>query len=171
MRHSIHSKRLNMEYGTTLMEVLVSLLVLSFGLLGIAGVQSVSLRNNQAAYFRTQATMLTSEIIERMRGNKVGVENSAYDNVAGAATAACFTAAGCTPAQMAAQDILDWSAGVTAALPGGVGVVCLDSTGTDGTAAAPACDGAGTVYAVKIFWDDTRDGNANQSLMTNWRPL
>lgn len=164
-------RRLNLEFGTTLMEVLVSLLVLSFGLLGIAGVQSVSLRNNQAAYYRTQATMLTSEIIERMRANKVGVDNDAYDNVAGAATPACFTAAGCTPGQMAAQDILDWSADIPAALPGGVGVVCLDSTGNDGTAAAPACDGAGTIYAVKIFWDDNRDGTANQSLITIWRPL
>lgn len=171
MMRSKHSTGLNMQFGTTLMEVLVSLLVLSFGLLGIAGVQSVSLRNNQAAYFRTQATMLTSEIIERMRGNKVAVENADYDNVAGAATAACFTAAGCTAAQMADQDILDWSTNVAAALPGGVGVVCLDSTGNDGTAAAPACDGIGAVYAVKIFWDDTRDGNANQSLLTNWRPL
>ena len=171
MRRRKHSEQLNLQFGTTLMEVLVSLLVLSFGLLGIAGVQSVSLRNNQAAYFRTQATMLTSEIIERMRGNKVGVENSAYDNVAGAATAACFTTAGCTPAQMAAQDILDWGTGVGAALPGGVGVVCLDSTGNDGTAAAFACDGIGTVYAVKVFWDDNRDGTANQSLMTSWRPL
>lgn len=171
MARSVHSKRLNLEFGTTLMEVLVSLLVLSFGLLGIAGVQSVSLRNNQAAYFRTQATMLTSEIIERMRGNKVGVENGDYNNVAGAATASCFLAAGCTPGEMADQDILDWNTNVAAALPGGVGVVCLDSTGNDGTAVAPACDGAGTNYAVKVFWDDTRDGTANQSLITIWRPI
>ncbi len=171
MRRSRHSKQLNLQSGATLMEVLVSLLVLSFGLLGIAGVQLVSLRNNQAAYFRTQATMLTSEIIERMRGNKAGVESSAYDNVAGAATAACFTTAGCTPAQMAAQDILDWRTSVSAALPGGVGVVCLDSTGSDGSATSFDCDGTGTVYAVKIFWDDNRDGTASQSLINNWRPL
>ena len=171
MKASKHRVKLNLQFGTTLMEVLVSLLVLSFGLLGMAGVQSVSLRNNQAAYFRTQATMLTSEIIERMRANKTGVDNDDYDNVAGAATAACFTAAGCTPAEMADQDILDWSTDVAAALPGGVGVVCLDSTGNDGISTAAACDGIGNIYAVKIFWDDTRDGTANQSLITIWRPL
>ena len=163
--------RLHAQWGTTLMEVLVSMLVLSFGLLGMAGVQSVSLRNNQSAYYRTQATMLSSDIIERMRANKIGVGNDAYDDVAGGATAACFTTAGCTPNQMAAQDIATWDAAVAAALPTGSGVVCIDSTGNDGTAAAPACDGVGNIYAVKIFWDDNRDGNANQSLTTIWRPL
>ncbi len=170
-RNKRHKARLNLEFGTTLMEVLVSLLVLSGGLLGVASVQAVSLRNNQAALYRTQATMLTSEIIERMRGNKTGVDNDAYDDVAGAATASCFTADGCTPTQMASQDILDWDAAVAAALPSGTGVVCLDATGNDGSATDFQCDGAGNIYAVKIFWDDDRDGTANQSLITSWRPL
>jgi len=171
MRMKQARSTLYLQLGSSLIEVLVSLLVLSGGMLGIAGVQSVSLRNNQAAYFRTQATMLTSELIERMRANKIAVDNDAYDDAVGAATAACFTAAGCTPNQMAAQDILDWDADLAAALPGGVGIVCLDSTGNDGTAAVPACDGLGTIYVVKIFWDDNRDGTANQRLTTNWRPL
>lgn len=157
--------------GTSLIEVLVSLLVLSGGLMGMAGVQAVSLRNNQAAYYRTQATTLTLDIIERMHANKTGVDNGNYDNVAGGATAACFTAAGCTAAQMAAQDILDWTAQVNAALPGGDAVVCLDSTGDDGTTAAPACDGLGNVYAVKLWWDDDRDGNANARYVTTTQPL
>ncbi len=171
MRMKQSKSTLYLQLGSSLIEVLVSLLVLSGGMLGIAGVQSVSLRNNQAAYYRTQATMLTSEIIERMRANKIGVDNDAYDDAAGGETAACFTAAGCTPNQMAAQDIFDWDADLAAALPGGVGIVCLDSTGNDGTATVPACDGAGTIYVVKVFWDDNRDGDANQRLTTNWRPL
>lgn len=157
--------------GTSLIEVLVSLLVLSGGLLGMAGVQAVSLRNNQSAYFRTQATTLTIDISERMRANKTGVDNGAYDNVAGAATAACFTVGGCTATQMASQDILDWTAEVAAALPGGDAVVCLDSTGDDGTPAAPACDGTGNVYAIKIWWDDDRDGTANARYVTTMQPL
>lgn len=157
--------------GTSLIEVLVSLLVLSGGLMGMAGVQAVSLRNNQSAYFRTQATTLTTDIVERMRANKTGVDNGDYDDVVGAATAACNTAAGCTSAQLAAQDILEWEARVAAALPGGDGVVCLDSTGDDGTVGAQACDGLGNVYAVKIWWDDDRDGNANARYVTTMRPI
>ena len=163
-------QRINSQGGTSLMEVLVSLLVLSGGMLGMASVQTVSLRNNQTAYYRTQATSLSLDMVERMRANITAVQNGNYNDVAGAATAACFTAAGCTSVQMANQDVLDWSAQVVAALPGGASVVCIDSTGDDGTPAANACDGIGRVYAIKIWWDDDRDGNANQRYVTTTRP-
>lgn len=161
----------NWQVGTTLIEVLISLLVLSGGMLGMAGVQSVSLRANQAAYYRTLATNFTQDIIERMRANTSGVDAGDYDNVDGAATASCFTAAGCNRTQMAAQDVLDWETAVAAAMPLGVAVVCLDSSMPDGTAAAPACDGLGSIYAIKIFWDDDRDGTADQRYTTTFQPL
>jgi type IV pilus assembly protein PilV len=156
--------------GTTLMEVLVSLLVLSAGMLGMAGLQTVSLRNNQSAYFRTQATALSLDMVERLRANISGVEAGTYNNVAGGATASCFTVAGCNGAQMAGQDILDWEAQVAAALPGGQAVVCLDSTGNDGTPGSENCDSLGSVYAIKIWWDDNRDGTANQRYVTTAQP-
>ncbi|MFK7864757.1 MAG: type IV pilus modification protein PilV [Pseudohongiellaceae bacterium] len=163
-------QRARFQGGTTLMEVLVSLLVLSGGMLGMAGVQTVSLRNNQTAYYRTQATALSLDMVERLRANIVAVQAGGYDNVAGAATASCFTAAGCNAGQMAAQDILDWSAQVAAALPNGASTVCLDATGNDGTPGAAACDGNGRVYAIKIWWDDNRDGTANQRYVTTTQP-
>jgi type IV pilus assembly protein PilV len=61
---------------------------------------------------------------------------------------------------MAAHDLADWGAKVKAALPGGTGVVCVDSTPNDGTAPGTAtalCDGTGTVgYVIKIWWNDDR---------------
>jgi len=164
-------RQYKLQAGTTLIEVLISLLVLSGGILGIAGVHSVSLRANQAAYYRTLATTFTQDIVERMRANVSGVSFGDYDNVAGAATAACFTTTGCNRTQLAAQDILDWTAQVAAAFPLGTAVVCLDSTMPDGTAAAFACDGAGSIYAIKIFWDDDRDGTADQRYTTTFQPL
>ncbi|PCJ17657.1 MAG: type IV pilus modification protein PilV [SAR86 cluster bacterium] len=159
------------QSGSTLIEVLVSLLVLSFGMLGMAGVQGVSLKANQSAYYRTMATTFTADIVERMRANLVAVGNGNYDDITGAATDTCFTTAGCSGAQMAAQDVLDWSAAITAALPLGASVVCRDSTPTDGSAAATACDGAGAIYAIKIWWDDDRDGTADQIFTTTFRPI
>lgn len=159
------------QSGTTMIEVVVSLLVISFGMLGMAGVQGVSLRGNQNAYYRTMATTFTADIIERMVANKDAVGTGGYDDVAGAATANCFTTTGCTSAQMAAQDVLEWSASVAAALPAGSSVVCLDSSATDGTAAAHACDGTGSIYAVKIWWDDDRDGTADELFATTFQPL
>lgn len=157
--------------GSTLIEVLVSLLVLSFGMLGMAGVQAVSLRGNLAAYYRTMATTQSVDIVERMRANIVGVADGDYDDAGGAATANCFTAIGCSSAQMAAQDIFDWSATVTATLPLGGSVICLDSTPTDGTPEATACDGAGSIYAIKLWWDDDRNGTADQAFRTTFQPL
>lgn len=162
---------LSIQAGSSLIEVLVSLLVLSFGMLGLAGVQGVSLRGNQAAYYRTMATTQSADMVERMRANIVGVADGAYDDVTGAATANCFTAIGCSSTQMAAQDVLDWSARVTTTLPLGASVVCLDSTPVDGTPAANACDGAGNIYAIKLWWDDDRDGTADQAFRTTFQPL
>lgn len=159
------------QAGSTMMEVLVSMLVLSFGMLGMAGVQSVSLRGNQSAYYRTMATTLSTDMVDRMRANLAGVSDGGYDDEDGAATASCFTAGGCTDVQMAAQDILDWEAAVTATLPGGSSVVCVDSTPGDGTAAANACDSTGSIYAVKIWWDDNRDGTASTQNVTSFQPL
>ncbi|MEQ8956198.1 MAG: type IV pilus modification protein PilV [Gammaproteobacteria bacterium] len=170
MNHSRPIAR-SLMIGTSLIEVLVALVILSGGMLGIAGVHAVSLRANQAAYYRTLATTLSTDMIERMRANKTGVDLGAYDDVAGGATADCFTVASCSPAEMAAQDILDWEAQVAAMLPSAASVVCVDSTGNDGTAAANACDGLGNVYAIKIWWDDDRDGVSDPLYVTTMQPL
>ncbi|MDT8427356.1 MAG: type IV pilus modification protein PilV [Pseudomonadales bacterium] len=152
------------QTGTTLIEVLVSLLILSVGLLGMAGLQTVSLRNTQAAYQRTQATLSAQDMMERMRANPQGVNSGAYNNAGSAISAACMSATGCSAGALALHDVAEWQAALLAALPAGTGVVCLDSTPQDGTPAAPACDGSGTLYAIKIWWDANRDGTANQLL-------
>ncbi|MFM1895258.1 MAG: type pilus modification protein PilV [Pseudomonadota bacterium] len=166
----LKTRHFDQQAGSTLIEVLVSLLILAFGLLSMGGLQTVSLRNNQAAYYRTQATMFANDMADRMRANMVAVTAGDYDDVAGADTANCFTAAGCTPAQMAAQDIDDWEDEVATALPGGASVVCLDATQEDGTPLANACSGTGTVYAIKIWWDDDRDGTAEQRYVLSFQP-
>jgi type IV pilus assembly protein PilV len=66
---------------------------------------------------------------------------------------------------MAQNDIAEWQQSLTALLPNGQGVVCLDAVPIEAeaasTPAAPSCNG-GTTYAIKIWWDDNRDGAPNQ---------
>jgi type IV pilus assembly protein PilV len=64
--------------GLTLVEILVALLVLSIGLLGLAGLQSASLRFNTSAYFRTQATALAYSLADRMRANREAALGGEY---------------------------------------------------------------------------------------------
>ncbi len=154
----------------TLIEILVSLLILAIGLLGMAGLQTVSLRNTQSAYQRTQAAILSSDIVERVRANQQGVEAGSYDNAAGTLTAACNTVAGCSAAEMAANDVAEWKQALAAALPAGQGTVCADATPADGTPAAPACNGTGDVFAVKIWWDADRDGTAENLFTMSFQP-
>ncbi len=56
--------------GVTLIEVLISLLVLSIGLLGVAALQSFTLKANQGAYFRTQAVNQAYEVADFIRSNR-----------------------------------------------------------------------------------------------------
>jgi len=158
------------QTGMTLIEILVSLLILSIGLLGMAGLQTVSLRNTQSAYQRTQAAILSTDIVERVRANLQGVEAGSYDNAAGELTAACNSAAGCSAAQMAANDVAEWKQALAATLPEGEGTLCADATPDDGTPAAPACDGVGDLFAVKIWWDSDRDGTAENLFTLGFQP-
>ncbi len=158
------------QSGASLIEVLVSMTVLAVGILGIGALQTSTLKSNQNSYMRTQALFHANDIVERMRSNIAGVESGAYNDPTPVLTAACLTTAGCTATQMAAHDVAQWEASVAAALPGGAATVCLDSSPNDGTAVAPACNNGGSVYAVKIFWDDDRDGTLNQRFVMTFQP-
>lgn len=158
------------QSGSSLIEVLISMLVLAMGILGISAMQIGSLKNNQNSYMRTQAVFHSLDIVERMLSNQAGVEAGNYNDPTPVFTAACQTAAGCTAAQMAANDVAVWEASIASGLPSGSATVCLDSTSDDGTAAAPACDSLGSIYAVKIWWDDNRDGTADQRYVMTFQP-
>jgi type IV pilus assembly protein PilV len=80
-----------LQRGFTLVEVLVTIIIMSIGLLGVAGLQLASMRSNHSAYLRTQATLAAYDLIDRMRadpaafnGNhfKVGADSGsdAFDN-------------------------------------------------------------------------------------------
>ncbi len=106
------------HHGFSLVEVLVALFVLSIGLLGLAALQTTGLRFNHQSYQRTQAVMLSYDIIDRIRANPVGINNGDYDTVPGGPAGAypdCM-AGPCTPAQMAAYDIGVWKDAVRAQL-------------------------------------------------------
>jgi len=61
------------QRGTSLLEVLISLVILSLGLLGYAGLQSATIKNSHNAYLRTQATSLAYNVLDRMRANRTNL--------------------------------------------------------------------------------------------------
>ncbi len=147
------------QAGFTLIEVLVSALILAIGLVGVAGLQAMSLKNNQSAYMRSQATALAYDLADRMRSNVEGAEAGFYAPALAAPRSSCTTATGCSTQQMAQNDLSEWVGALAGNLPMGTGFVCIDSTPYDGSSTTdPQCDGAGTQFTVKVWWDDNRDG-------------
>lgn len=104
--------RSNREHGFSLLEMLIALLVLSVGLLGIAGLQTVSLRFNHQSYERTQATVLISEMFEKIAANPVAARAGVFDNILPSATSGSFAygscPASCTVTQLANYDLFRW---------------------------------------------------------------
>lgn len=160
--------------GYILIEALITILIFAIGLLGVVGLQAVALSSSSLSSMRTEATVLATDMADRMRANLAaadGTVGAGYDGVAPAANAcrAIYAAdvegspVPCTPAQLAADDMFDWLDQVEQSLPAGEGVVCIDSTPDDGDdAATPECDGLGNAYAIKVWWRQrsTRDLDA-----------
>lgn len=159
----------NKHSGFTLLEVLVAIVVLSLGLLGLAGLQAASLRNNQSAYYRGVATQQTYDMVDRIRANLAGVTAGNYNNLTGVipANPACFTA-GCSAASIAATDHFQWNTTNAALLPGGVGsVVCADGPAVAGCTAATG----NWLFSITVSWTErTEGGNVVQSFVTRVAP-
>jgi type IV pilus assembly protein PilV len=152
---AVHRSPPSRRRGIALMEALVAVLLLSVGALAYAALQMKGLSANSSALWRSKATLLAYDMADRMRANRSGSVAGNYSSLTAPQTVTdCGASADCTPARMAQLDYAQWSTALGAELPGGTGVVCIDATPDDGTAAAPGCDGAGTMVAVKVFWSE-----------------
>ena len=125
--------------GFSLIEALVSLIVISVGMIGIASLYGQGLTAGRVALTRTIAVNLASTMADNIRANPLA--KGAY--AAGAANNACVPpgAAKCAPDQMAAHDLFLWSQDIQAQLPNGVGQVVF-------------ADGFPPTYTITITWDE-----------------
>jgi type IV pilus assembly protein PilV len=130
--------------GFTLIEVLVALIVLSIGLLGVAGMQITGLRANQSAGSRTQASYLADDIIDRMRANNTSARNGDYNIATMGGTV--------TGTTTAALDVQAWVAELLS-LPSGQGQIQVNA--------------ATNIATVTIQWVDSRGGDSNECTGVN----
>ncbi len=129
-RHaSCAGARSRQQAGLSLIEVLVAVVLLSVGLLGLAGLQASGMRVGQSSIHRSQAAQLAHDMIERMRANVANA--GAYDLALGDAAPACANVAAC--------DLRDWRLRLQS-LPAGTGAVTV----------------SGPQATVLVQWDDSR---------------
>ena len=185
--------------GFSLIEVLISIIILSFGLLGMVGLQAAALQANRDARLQSVATTLGRELAEKMRGNKAVAVLLAnpylgmYSNPAGTAPLTHATPSYCLnvdgvplppPATSACLDTTDiaraemtgWLAKVDNALPGARVEVCVDPAPYDanGLPQWSLCNSAGAgTLVIKIGWtrnSTNRDNTGDQAFGRAVRP-
>jgi len=161
------------QSGVSLIEVLVAVVLISIGFLAVAKMQVAGMRHSQSAYFSSQATMMLKDITDRMRSNRVGVDNGYYDTVVTNTTAtvpACVASnTPCSPQEMATKDIAEWSAylhppagmnNFTAALP------TAPNIKTEGSVTKNI-----DVYDIRVQWGEKIDGEfETQTLSVQFVP-
>ncbi len=113
------------QEGFSLIEALVAFLILSVGMLGIASLQTMSLKSGHTAALRTVAVVKVDEILESMRSNttallsySAGTADMGTDNGCSQTTVA---ASACTAAQMAQDELFRWKRSLIDSLPNNAG--------------------------------------------------
>lgn len=147
------------QSGFTLLEIMVAIVVLSLGLLGLAGLQAASLRNNQTAYYRGIATQQAYDMADRMRANLAGVRANNYSALTVTpANPACFLTGCNTPLKMANTDYFQWNTANAGLLPNGNGtVVCADGPAAAGCTAATG----NWVFDITVMWTEKDMGGSD----------
>jgi len=181
MKFNIYT--LKQQSGLSLLEILVTVVVLSIGLLGIAGMQAFGMRYNNDSYVRSQAVSYANELVERMHANPDAVNIGAYTTAINATNpAACTTvndpgaiigtpdcrgvAAGslCNTTEMANVDVFrmqcgysdgtNLHTGVVNELP--LGRIEIDCTDDASIADANPCTNDNS-RTIRVSWQDPND--------------
>lgn len=138
----------NPSSGSSLLEVLVTIVIMTIGLLGLAKLQVSNLRNQQNALYRAEATFLANDILDSMRilNSNVASNNSARDKgLHYVVDTGSTTAAG--PSAVAIADVTGWKARIAQALPAGDGSIAVN----------------GRIATIRIEWNDRRPGTPDSA--------
>lgn len=141
--------------GYSLLEILVATLVLSVGLLGIAGMFIATLQDTRSGLNRSKASVFAWDMAERIRANRTAGAGYAATETDAGTPANCSARhdvsapAECSPDDLAAHDIYEWKQRISDAsrgLPEGTGSITLNSSTSPPT------------YTIQVNW---MDGYAN----------
>jgi type IV pilus assembly protein PilV len=134
------------QRGDTMIEVLVTIIIIAVGVLGAAALQVTTLKNLSSSHSASVAAIVAQDLGERMRANPDG--NYVHDS-APAPVTNCVTAA-CSAQGLADYDMETWWTQVTAVLPSGSGEV------------APLAAGS-NIFVLTVRWDEDRSGSTGDT--------
>ena len=140
--------------GFSLIEVLIALIIMSVGMLGIAGLYVQSMQAGRTSMLRHHAVTLAGDIADRIRANPIAGE--AYEVATGADNGCVATGATCNAQQMAAHDISLWQAQAASFLPPFADQSQQVVVTFDGGAIPPT-------YTITVRWDEPTPDNVPPS--------
>jgi len=154
------------QAGTSLIEVMIAIVVLSVGLLAYVGLHAESLQFNKMAQYRSIATQLATDYINRAQANSLAAINGNYNILGGYApqngqvpVPACANPLDCTEPEVAAIDRALWGNNAMLALPGAS--INMSPDVIIGGAAAGAGLGGTQPFDVWVMWQDPDDASDN----------
>lgn len=121
------------QQGISMIEVLVSIVVLGVSVLGVIGMQTNALRFNQISLDRSQATYAANDILDRMRANRTAA-------IAGSYAIGIDANSPATTSTVADSDLSEWRNYLATLLPEGTGSVAMTNS----------------VATITIRWDERR---------------
>lgn len=162
--------------GFSLIEVMVTIVIVAFGLLGLASLVLRGLQAGMDSQNRTMAVKQTYDMADRMRSNPSAVKDRHYDNrlPAGSSStctqllSAVRTGGSGTPivakgdgtdacsGSGAEYDANCWHLTNSQQLPNGAGAVCKENSEN--------------WYAIFVSWDESRTGSANKTFWITFEP-
>ncbi len=137
--NSIRSKQ-RRQRGFSLVEVLITLVIMSVGMLGIAGLYVQGIQAGRTSLLRHHAVTLAGDVADRIRANPNAA--AAYEAATGWDNSCVAGGIDCSSAEMAANDILLWKDQAASTLPGG------DVTVVHNSLAFPP------TYAITVRWTE-----------------
>jgi type IV pilus assembly protein PilV len=152
------------QAGFTLLEILVSLVVIAIGLLGLFGLQAKAQKAETESYARTQALVLIQDIADRMNANRADTFSLAYVTATpvggGGALDDC---AGKTGADL---DLCEWGNLLRGAAETSVGNACSTASGTGCIGAMASASGCIAYDAGSELADSTGAVQAGTGIYT-----
>ena len=150
---------INSQRGASLIEVLVTILLMTIGLAGMAGLQLTGTKLNHSASLRTQATHMAYDVADRMRANLPNI-NGYLTDFADVASGG-QTCDGVINPFSAAADVDQWKQCLEDRLPVGRGRVSSLAAGTAYTDNCGDVHAASTrqLFVVEVTWDNSRVQN------------
>ena len=164
------------QRGFSMLEVLISMLVIMIGVLGIAGMQMLAVNNTENARYEGQAAILASSLAAEMQANPgywttVATAGVTGTTVTGGATVATCNGATCSPAELAYYDLYNLGAAMsgaaTLAASGVAAGATYNGTALPNGAAAISCTAATvttpTICTIKLTWNETNTAISNKT--------